>query len=242
MHPHAMDRMRAPGRDAAFPVGDADAATRAAACEPVARAVGWAGVIPFSAAIAHPASMAGFNVSPSVTATVCSRALRRCSRKATAAGLPRSSLGGTTHLGCPAWAGGRCEERRARGQQERQDFARGVRGQGSRLDRAARIGNAQLFVWVTNRRDQTAPFLTVRWAAGTSTRAVAPVLRIRVQRWCPDNHRDIGRPMPGVTSERVPDNQLHPPRALYGRPANPPGMEIADFFHLPAWHYEREAV
>ncbi len=38
----------------------------------VARAVRWAGVIPFSAAIAHPASMTGFNVSPSVTATVCS--------------------------------------------------------------------------------------------------------------------------------------------------------------------------
>ncbi|CAI8848786.1 hypothetical protein EMIT0158MI4_200002 [Burkholderia ambifaria] len=53
---------------------------------------------------------------------------------------------------------------------------------------------------------------------------------------------ETSAPMPGVTSERVPDNQLHPPRALYGRPANPPGMEIADFFHLPAWHYEREAV
>ncbi|MET3818349.1 hypothetical protein ACVK00_005819 [Burkholderia sp. PvR073] len=23
---------------------------------------------------------------------------------------------------------------------------------------------------------------------------------------------------------------------------DPPGMEIADFFHLPAWHYEPEAV
>lgn len=33
----------------------------------------------------------------------------------------------------------------------------------------------------------------------------APFLQIRLQRWCTDNHyRDIGRPMPGVTSGRVP--------------------------------------
>ncbi len=37
----------------------------------VARAVRWAGVIPFSAVIAHSASMAGFHVSSSATAAVC---------------------------------------------------------------------------------------------------------------------------------------------------------------------------
>lgn len=73
--------MRAPGRDAAFPVGAEDAAARVAAREPVARVAraSWSrgrlsarASSPFPAVIAHPASMAGFNVSPSVTAAVFS--------------------------------------------------------------------------------------------------------------------------------------------------------------------------
>ncbi|EDT37300.1 hypothetical protein BamMEX5DRAFT_6922 [Burkholderia ambifaria MEX-5] len=72
MHTHAMDRMCAPGRDAALPSGDVDAAGRCGlrtrgACRACGRA---RGRHPFSAVIAHPASMAGFNVSPSATAPV----------------------------------------------------------------------------------------------------------------------------------------------------------------------------
>jgi hypothetical protein len=81
VYAHAIERMRAPGRDAAFPVGAEDAAARVAAREPVARVAraSWSrgrlsarASSPFPAVIAHPASMAGFNVSPSVTATVFS--------------------------------------------------------------------------------------------------------------------------------------------------------------------------
>jgi hypothetical protein len=95
----------------------------------VARTVECAGVIPFAAVIAHPASMAGFNVSPSARASVCSpRSEARlsesdCYRIAAILSGRHHAFGEPPH-------GPRKLRSVALGQRERQDFAYGVRGAG----------------------------------------------------------------------------------------------------------------
>ena len=119
----------------------------------VARPAERSRVIPFPALIAHPASMVGFNVSPSVTATVLSPRLRHGSRKTTATGLPRSSLHGTAFWSSPAWAE---VAARSDARATRKDFAYGARGYGIGL--IVRLNNAWLSVWGGERAPTEWPF------------------------------------------------------------------------------------